>query len=281
MSSATISYLEKYFECMDSLPQELQRHISQLREIDFRTREFDSQLNTAVTVLDLAVKSGCVTEQQKALHQLSKLMLIFREAGDDKSEITSQMLDNTEEHHQQLQLRAKELETPRPLEDVLNHNLLRHSSVLPVETSADKNQYKRVGQSYKRPRLPDKPLEEETVKELHVLQNSLGALGPSKSNKKKVKVNKKSNGSGSRSAKDSSSNSFVPAPMPDLSSAPIDPNEPTYCLCRQVSFGEMIGCDNEDCPIEWFHFQCVGLTSKPKGRWYCPPCCQERRGKFK
>ena len=53
----------------------------------------------------------------------------------------------------------------------------------------------------------------------------------------------------------------------------------------QVSFGEMIGCDKEDvsallgllilsiiiysmqCPIEWFHFQCVGLTSKPKGKW--------------
>ena len=27
---------------------------------------------------------------------------------------------------------------------------------------------------------------------------------------------------------------------------PIDPNEPTYCLCNQVSFGEMIACDNDD-----------------------------------
>ena len=35
-------------------------------------------------------------------------------------------------------------------------------------------------------------------------------------------------------------------PMPDLTSQPLDPNEPTYCLCQQVSFGEMIGCDNED-----------------------------------
>ncbi|CAG8792854.1 8142_t:CDS:2, partial [Racocetra persica] len=26
---------------------------------------------------------------------------------------------------------------------------------------------------------------------------------------------------------------------------PIDPNEPVYCICRQVSFGEMIGCDGE------------------------------------
>ncbi|BHF65785.1 Inhibitor of growth protein 4 [Sparganum proliferum] len=46
---------------------------------------------------------------------------------------------------------------------------------------------------------------------------------------------------------------------------PVDPNEPTYCLCQQVSYGEMVACDHRDCPIEWFHFGCVGLTSKPKG----------------
>ncbi|KAG7252707.1 hypothetical protein CRUP_029097, partial [Coryphaenoides rupestris] len=56
---------------------------------------------------------------------------------------------------------------------------------------------------------------------------------------------------------------------PDL---PIDPDEPTYCLCDQVSYGEMIGCDNDECPIEWFHFSCVGLHHKPKGKWYCPKC---------
>uniref|UniRef100_A0A8C5YTY3 Zinc finger PHD-type domain-containing protein n=1 Tax=Marmota marmota marmota TaxID=9994 RepID=A0A8C5YTY3_MARMA len=53
---------------------------------------------------------------------------------------------------------------------------------------------------------------------------------------------------------------------------PIDPNEPTYCLGNQVSYGEMIGCDNDECPIEWFHFSCVGLNHKPKGKCYCPKC---------
>ncbi|KAJ8448082.1 hypothetical protein Cgig2_031806 [Carnegiea gigantea] len=27
---------------------------------------------------------------------------------------------------------------------------------------------------------------------------------------------------------------------------PIDPNEPIYCICHQVSFGDMIACDNEN-----------------------------------
>ncbi|TRZ04246.1 hypothetical protein DNTS_029929 [Danionella cerebrum] len=65
----------------------------------------------------------------------------------------------------------------------------------------------------------------------------------------------------------------------DVLDMPVDPNEPTYCLCSQVSYGEMIGCDNSDCPIEWFHFACVGLTTKPKGKWYCPRCTQDMRMK--
>ena len=53
-----------------------------------------------------------------------------------------------------------------------------------------------------------------------------------------------------------------------------NPNEPTYCICQQVSFGEMIACENDDCPIEWYHFACVGLSvkNKVKGKWICPTC---------
>lgn len=57
---------------------------------------------------------------------------------------------------------------------------------------------------------------------------------------------------------------------------PIDPNEPIYCVCSQVSYGEMICCDNELCQIEWFHFPCVELVYKPKGKWFCPLCRGER-----
>jgi inhibitor-of-growth protein 1 len=70
-----------------------------------------------------------------------------------------------------------------------------------------------------------------------------------------------------------------------------DSGEEHWCLCSrvsrngkfyflksrfQISFGEMIGCDNDACQIEWFHFECVQLTSKPKGKWYCPQCRGDR-----
>ncbi|XP_048332623.2 PHD finger protein ING1 isoform X2 [Ziziphus jujuba] len=53
---------------------------------------------------------------------------------------------------------------------------------------------------------------------------------------------------------------------------PVDPNEPTYCVCNNVSYGEMVACDNPTCKIEWFHFGCVGLREQPKGKWYCSEC---------
>lgn len=44
-----------------------------------------------------------------------------------------------------------------------------------------------------------------------------------------------------------------------------DETEPRYCYCNEVSFGEMVACDNDACPREWFHLSCVGL-SKPPGK---------------
>jgi inhibitor of growth protein 5 len=55
---------------------------------------------------------------------------------------------------------------------------------------------------------------------------------------------------------------------------PIDPNEPVYCFCKRVSFGAMVGCDNENCPVEWFHYECVNLTETPKGKWHCTEACK-------
>ena len=44
----------------------------------------------------------------------------------------------------------------------------------------------------------------------------------------------------------------------DVLDMPVDPNEPTYCLCHQVSYGEMIGCDNTDVSV-WCVIQLTRL----------------------
>ena len=51
--------------------------------------------------------------------------------------------------------------------------------------------------------------------------------------------------------------------------------EELYCIYRNVEEGLMIGCDNKDCPYEWFHVGCVGLDCIPQGEWYCADCVNQ------
>lgn len=42
----------------------------------------------------------------------------------------------------------------------------------------------------------------------------------------------------------------------------IDPNEPRYCLCGDVSYGEMVGCDNDDVSLFFFSlWPCLFVSS--------------------
>ncbi|XP_008212973.1 inhibitor of growth protein 3-like [Nasonia vitripennis] len=59
---------------------------------------------------------------------------------------------------------------------------------------------------------------------------------------------------------------------------PSDPNEPVYCYCQKVSYGDMVAYDNDnECEIVWFHFGCVGLKSIPIGKWFCTECSKKKR----
>lgn len=72
-----------------------------------------------------------------------------------------------------------------------------------------------------------------------------------------------------------------------------DADEPTYCYCDGVSYGDMVACDNRKCPKEWFHLECcpdlekapaakskspISLTSRKYllivllAKWYCDLC---------
>lgn len=50
----------------------------------------------------------------------------------------------------------------------------------------------------------------------------------------------------------------------------------SYCYknCKRTDSAKLIGCDGDNCDIEWFHVECVGLSpeSVPTGGWTCPPC---------
>ena len=85
--------------------------------------------------------------------------------------------------------------------------------------------------------------------------------------------------SSSESDSESEGDSFDPETAPNsnlMTGAPA--GAPTdsrlYCVCQSPhdDVSEMIGCDASDCPVEWFHFECVGIMVPPEGKWYCPEC---------
>lgn len=51
--------------------------------------------------------------------------------------------------------------------------------------------------------------------------------------------------------------------------------EPLWCHCRKPAhFDDLIGCDNNECEVEWFHLGCVGLKEAPDAdeAWFCEEC---------
>ncbi|KAF7306572.1 Chromatin modification-related protein [Mycena indigotica] len=55
-------------------------------------------------------------------------------------------------------------------------------------------------------------------------------------------------------------------------------DENLYCFCQKQSYGDMIACDNDDCPYEWFHLSCVQLTQPTPEKWYCKECIDKGFG---
>ena len=45
-----------------------------------------------------------------------------------------------------------------------------------------------------------------------------------------------------------------------------------WCYCQTEEYGTMIGCDNENCSIAWYHIDCLNIENIPNGKWYCPDC---------
>lgn len=55
----------------------------------------------------------------------------------------------------------------------------------------------------------------------------------------------------------------------------MEEDEKPYCTCHKPMKGDMVVCDNPECPIEWYHCSCVGLKGAPRKKWLCQLCTKE------
>ena len=112
------------------------------------------------------------------------------------------------------------------------------------------------------------------------IANKNGSAGLKKSKQQAASVNKKHTKSASTEPHDlladHTGTTAAGATNPGFSKTQNDEDEDDdkqlYCFCQNVSYGEMVACDGNDCKYEWFHYSCVNLTEPPKGKWYCPDC---------
>ena len=238
--AATAMYLEHYLDSLETLPMELQRNFNLMRDLDTRSQEVLKEIDNMADSYLTSVKKLSPEKRSQKLDEIQELFSKSKEYGDDKVQLSMQTYELVDKHIRKLD------------SDLARFEAELKDKALSGTKGSDKSERKKK-------KMQDKELDDEIPK------------------KKKRK---------------SQIPEADPSPIPvvpvlplslshpsDVLDMPVDPNEPTYCLCHQVSYGEMIGCDNADCPIEWFHFACVGLTVKPKGKWFCPRCTAERKKK--
>ncbi|KAJ3585370.1 hypothetical protein NHX12_014091 [Muraenolepis orangiensis] len=258
-----VHYVEEYLECVESLPLDIQRHVSLLREIDSKYQEVLKEVDD---VFERFQGEPDAAQRRRLQVQLQRALIASQELGDEKIHVVTQMTELVENRWRHMDGRSRCLEEPASPE----RGPERRGSGLPQETTPVATPAV-AGAPPERAsaRRPRRQRNSESRDSCHASANGSLADDPAEEAPPSSRPREKKSKSAKKKKQQRKAKQERDASPADLA---VDPNEPTYCLCEQVSYGEMIGCDNEGCPIEWFHFSCVGLTYKPKGKWYCPKC---------
>ncbi|XP_056092406.1 inhibitor of growth protein 5b isoform X1 [Rhinichthys klamathensis goyatoka] len=226
---------------IEGLPCELQRNFSLMGDLDNRTEEKKAEISELASEYIGNVRNMPSEERVQHLKKIENAYSKCKEYSDDKVQLAMQIYEMVDKHIRRL-----------------DADLARFENDLQEKLDSGS---------------PDSSDEKQSRKDKNI-KDKRGSNGREKKGSDQDSPKQKKLKAGSNI-----SESLLAMHPSDVLDMPVDPNEPTYCLCSQVSYGEMIGCDNSDCPIEWFHFACVGLTTKPKGKWYCPRCTQDMRKK--
>ena len=327
-------FLEHYLDCMENVPLDVQRFITQLREYDLLYR---TKLDQIGQFLSLYRNQQTGPGKRKFLNKIQKCFIKSQQYGDEKLNIISQIVELVETRNQQVARDAVNLdidmkeEISRIATNGGSNSSNNHRMKLekPPKPSMEKAKMlyekpKRVRRVRTLEKIHDKvekansssnankddidededeevPEEEESdvktrkdskKKDKEKLRDKEKEKEKSKDEKEEKREDKKNERKEKSSGKVTKktnikqvSTKVKKKKKKDKESTPedvpVDPDEPTYCVCNSISYGDMIGCDNDDCLIEWFHFGCVNLSHKPKGKWYCPGCTVERKEKGK
>lgn len=275
-------YLEHYLDSLENLPVELQRNFTLMRDLDSRAQELMRNIDKLADDYMSNVKGYPTDKKNETMTSIQRQFDKAKEYGDDKVQLAIQTYELVDKH-----IRKLDSDLARFEAEIQDKAI---SATRNVEESSQKRGRKKIKD--KEIKKKSASSEEETITKTSKKKQlkkggakTTSATPSSKTPSVNVVANPTNPTSSVVSAvveTGSLTGALVGAGVAhsaEVLDMPVDPNEPTYCLCNQVSYGEMIGCDNPDCPIEWFHFACVKLTTKPKGKWFCPKCITDRKKK--
>ncbi|XP_016962143.1 inhibitor of growth protein 5 isoform X2 [Drosophila biarmipes] len=271
MSSAI--YLENYLDGLESLPTELERNFKLMRKLDDRAQTAMKSIDShAKDFMRKLGENGAMSDEERKERQedIKALFGKAKEYSDDKVQLAIQTYELVDKQIRRLDNDLARFEGE--IQEKASSTRAKSEEVVAKKGRKKTKDSKTTGKK-KKSASSDEDTgrgnnQTNTNSSLNTSSNA-GQGTKKKKSKKTVEVD---------DSEKESCHTAATHPS-DVMDMPVDPNEPTYCLCHQVSYGEMIGCDNPDCPIEWFHFACVGLTTKPKGKWFCPKCTQDRKKK--
>lgn len=295
MYSAT--YIENYLDCVENLPDDLQRQISRVRELDVTYQGLLKEVEQQQESLQKETES--IAKKRSYLVRVQQALISAQEIGDEKLQIIQQLQDLIENKARQLELDYRnlaDLDKEQDSGDISKDSNNINRDLISLSNNNGNSGGERQSKRPRRTRTdvgpgsdismgPEpSPLSEPI--QISQQQSSASTSNPANNQKKTgnaatgKKKKRKSRQAAQQQQQQNQQQQRDDSPPHD-DEIPIDPDEPTYCLCDQISYGEMIMCDNDLCPYEWFHFSCVSLGVKPKGKWYCPKCRGDRSSVMK
>ncbi|KAF7055580.1 hypothetical protein CFC21_063094 [Triticum aestivum] len=256
-----MGFLEDFQASVETLPAMLHKNYSLMRELDKSLQgvqlENEQRCQQEIEDIKHGLESGSITTYEPAKLKFSDEAIEEQKhcvrIADEKVALATQTYDLVDAHIQQLDQYMRKLEELR-----LEKEAAAAAAAAAADTAVAATSAAPAGAGSLRSAAADPA-------------PKTGRAGErSRGGRKKAKV-----------PMEMPTEMPVEQPAIDLE-LPVDPNEPTYCFCNQVSYGEMVACDNPDCKIEWFHFGCVGLKEQPRGKWYCLSCSafqKKRKGR--
>ncbi|XP_036824826.1 inhibitor of growth protein 5 isoform X3 [Oncorhynchus mykiss] len=188
-----------------------------MRDLDNRTEEKKEEIDKLAEEYISSVRNLASVQRVEHLQKIQSAYSKCKEFSDDKVQLAMQTYEMVDKHIRRLDADLARFE----------NELKEKLEVSGYESPEGRGLKKGEGQGLREKRGPK-------------------GRGRKSSDEDSPRKKKLKNSPGLSSA-------LLPMQPSDVLDMPVDPNEPTYCLCHQVSYGEMIGCDNPDCPIEWFH----------------------------